>query len=66
NTDEIINWIYSFKDINANGKYPHEEHLRENRKVFFRSLYFRVKKFNLEESIIKEIENVLNSIPIFY
>lgn len=66
NTDEIISWIYSFKDINANGKYPEEEHLRENRKVFFRSLYFRVKKFNLEESIIKSIENVLNSIPTFY
>lgn len=65
-TEEIINWIYSFKDINANGKYPDEEHLRENRKVFFRSLYFRVKKFNLEESIIKSIDNVLNSIPAFY
>ena len=65
-TEEIINWIYSFKDINANGKYPEEEHLRENRKVFFRSLYFRVKKFNLEESIIKSIDNVLNSIPAFY
>lgn len=65
-TDEIINWLYSFKDINANGKYPDEEHLRENRKVFFRSLYFRVKKFNVEESIIKAIENVLDSIPAFY
>ena len=64
--DKIIDWIYSFKDINANGKYPDEEHLRENRKVFFRSLYFRAKKCNLEESIIKSIDNVLNSIPTFY
>ena len=52
-TEEIINWIYSFKDINANGKYPDEEHLRENRKVFLRSLYFRAVNFNLEEYIIK-------------
>lgn len=64
--DEIVNWIYSFKYINANGKYPEEEHLRENRKMFFRSLYFRGKKFNLEECIIQSIEKLLNSMPAFY
>lgn len=64
--EDIINWIYSFQNVEENGKYPNKEYLRENRKVFFRSLYFRFKKFNLENRIIEAIEQVLNNLPAFF
>jgi hypothetical protein len=64
--DEFIDWINSFNEIKGNGRYPDEEHLRENRKVFLRSLYFRTKKFHLDVSIFKSIENALNNLPAYY
>lgn len=63
---DIIKWIYSFEVVGKRGKYPAEEHLRENRKVFLRSLFFRFKKFNLDESLIKAVEQVLNNLPTFF
>lgn len=58
--------MHSFESIDGNGIYPNEEHLRENRKLFFRGLYFRIKKLNLEEKFIRTIEEVLESFPAFY
>lgn len=64
--EDIINWIYSFEYIKKSGKYPNEEHLRENRKIFFRSLFFRFKKLNIDESFVKAVEQVLNNLPAFF
>lgn len=64
--EEIVNWIYSFQDIKKRGKYPEEEHLRENQKVFFRSLFFRFKKYNMDESLIKAVEKTLSNLPAFF
>lgn len=64
--EEFINWIYSFADFKSIGKYPAEEHLRENRKIFLRGLIFRDKKFKLDEKFINAVEEVLDKLPAFY
>lgn len=63
--DEIINWISSFKDVICDEE-PGAEHLRENRKVFFRSLYFRAKKYKVENKVLEAVEDVLESLPAYY
>lgn len=64
--EEFINWIYTFADFESVGKYPNEEHLRENRKIFLRGLIFRAKKFKLDEKFINAVEEVLDKLPAFY
>ncbi|SFA69621.1 DUF2785 domain-containing protein [Clostridium frigidicarnis] len=60
--EEIINWINSFKNIEYIDKYPEDDHLRINRKMFMRSLYFRLKKINANKKLINAVEEPLNNI----
>ena len=60
--EEIINWINSFKNIEYIDKYPEDDHLRINRKMFMRSLYFRLKKINTNKKLINAVEEPLNNI----
>lgn len=67
NDEEIINWIYSFDDAEKCKKYTlSAAHLRENRKIFLRSLYFRAMKCNLDKHIINAVDEVLNHLTPFY
>lgn len=63
--EEMINWIKSFyiKDK----KYTNEEeHLRENIKIFLRSLYFRFKNLNYDKNFISNIEKQIDMLPAYF
>lgn len=64
--EEIISWIYSFNDVEESGQCENQEHLRENRKVFLRSLFFRIRKLNLNKKFLPAIEETLDNLPAFF
>lgn len=63
--EEINNWIESFAIVEKIGELPEDEHLRHNRKIFLRSLYFRFKKREDNKFLLK-IENTIYKLPFYY
>lgn len=64
--DEILQWIQCFRNVNYKGKYPEDGHLKENRKKFLRSLYFRLIKLGYDKKIVEEINTILRETSNFY
>lgn len=65
-SDDIINWIYSFGQIDENRETLRDENLRFNKKQFLRSLYFRFKEAELPIEFMYAVESVLVDLPKYY
>ncbi|MEW6731342.1 MAG: DUF2785 domain-containing protein [Acidobacteriota bacterium] len=58
---EMKQWVNNFAE--SSGKYPGPENYQsKNRKLFLRSLFFRLRKVKIAENICPSIEQTLNSI----
>lgn len=58
-SDDLINWIYSFIQIDEESDTFKKITLRKNKKTFFRSLYFIFKEEELPIEFIYAVESVL-------
>ncbi|CAJ37449.1 DUF2785 domain-containing protein [Methanocella arvoryzae] len=62
---EIAGWLERFGDIQKSGSHPGDDYLRNNVKMFLRSLYFRLSPDGSEGQIRPLIESVLQKLSKF-
>ena len=62
---EIAGWLEGFGDIRKSGSHPEDDYLRNNVKMFLRSLYFRLSPDGSEGQIRPLIESVLQKLSKF-
>ncbi|WP_424359527.1 DUF2785 domain-containing protein [Methanocella sp. MCL-LM] len=61
----IVGWLEMFGEILKSGSHPEDDYLRNNVKMFLRSLYFRLSPDGYEGQIRPLIENVLQKLSKF-
>lgn len=66
NNGEVIKWIESFEDIELVGTHPIDQRIKANRKNFLLAMYFRLKRRNADEEIMKTLESVIENITPEY
>ena len=62
-SDDIINWIYSFGQLEDKQETFYDITLKQNKKTFLRSLYFRFKELELPIEFLLSVESVLIDLP---
>ncbi len=64
--DDVIKWIKSFENIELLGVGQIDMRIRVNRKNFLTSMYFRLKRRNIDKDIIDELEAVIDNTTLKY